>query len=59
MVERFSMVRGIVGSVLSSLWDYAHKRPLAVNKKRVGHVVAASGFLSRFLNESLPYLNAI
>ena len=41
--------------VHSCLWDGAYKRTLAVNRKRVAHV-AAAGFLSRYLNGPLPYV---
>ena len=43
--------------VLSCLWDSAYKRTLAVNRKRVAHVLAAEGFLSRYLNGPLPYMS--
>ena len=43
--------------VLSCLWDGAYKITLAANR-RVDHV-AATGFLSRYLNGPLPMSDAI
>ena len=39
------------GNVLSCLWDGAYKRTLAANRKK-SSLVAAAGFLSRYLNGS-------
>ena len=39
--------------VLSCLWDGAYKKSFAANWKRV---VVTAGFLSRYLNCSLPYV---
>ena len=41
--------------MLSCLWDGAYKIPLSANRK-VANVVAAVGFLSRYLNGPLPYV---
>ena len=43
-------------SALSYLWDGAYKRSVAASWKRVAHVVVTAGFLSRYLNCSLPYV---
>ena len=42
--------------VLPCLLDGADKRTLAAKLKRVFHVVAAAGFLSRYLNGPLPHV---
>ena len=41
--------------VLSCLWDGAYKRTHIKESERVADV-AAAGFLSRYLNGSLPYV---
>ena len=41
--------------MLFCLWDGAYKRTLAVNR-RVAHLVAVTGFFSRYLNGSLLYV---
>ena len=41
---------------LSYLWDGAYNKSLAANLERVAHVIAAAGFLSRYLNDTLPYV---
>ena len=41
--------------VLSCLWDGAYKRTIATNWERVA-LVAAAGFLSRYLSGPLPYI---
>ena len=40
---------------VSCMWDSAYKRSLAANKKRVAYIVVATGFISYYLNGTMPY----
>ena len=46
------LTKAVVCDMLS---DGAYKRTLAVNRKRIAHVVAAAGFLSSYLSGPLLY----
>ena len=37
------------------VWGMEHIKDPLLLKKRLAHVVAAAGFLSRYLNGALPY----
>ena len=47
---------GVTRYVLSCLWGGAYKRPPCCYSERVAHVVAVAGFLSRYMNGPLPYV---